>query len=300
MSFKAGTQKKLRSFCSLIESFHGRSGQLSAYDITYAIVRESGIAADFLGEKTAENISRQENVDEFLGSIKSYEKEMAEAGEPKVLLADFLSTVALLTDSDQKSDETPRVTLMTVHASKGLEFNTVFVTGLEEDLFPNANARLYPREMEEERRLFYVAVTRAKEHCFLSYSSTRFKWGNLECSEPSSFIDEIDEQYIESEAETAHPEIFSKARSKSWGSASSSFGTYSGGRLGRARGKRMIPGIPIGNGIAVSEVPGETTMRAIRCAVMNCKVSDQGMTAAATMSPFVRRVGSFHLQFPWG
>ena len=234
VSFNAGTQKKLQTFCSLIESFHGRSGQLSAYDITYAIVRESGIAADFLGEKTAENISRQENVDEFLGSIKSYEKEMAEAGEPKVLLADFLSTVALLTDSDQKSDETPRVTLMTVHASKGLEFNTVFVTGLEEDLFPNANARLYPREMEEERRLFYVAVTRAKEHCFLSYSSTRFKWGNLECSEPSSFIDEIDEQYIESEAETAHPEIFSKARSKSWGSASSSFGTYSGGRLGRA------------------------------------------------------------------
>ena len=210
INFNAGTLKKISTFCTMIKSFRENAKTQSAYSVAFSIIRDSGIAADFLTEKSAENIARQENVDEFLGSIKAFEKERAEQGDAHTLLADFLPTVALLTDGDQKSDETPRVTLMTVHASKGLEFDTVFVTGLEEDLFPNANARLYPKEMEEERRLFYVAVTRAKNHCFLSYSQTRYRWGSLDFCEPSPFIDEIDEDFIETEAQHTSPNIFAR------------------------------------------------------------------------------------------
>ena len=221
IKFNAGIQQKLARFCTLINTFSAKAKEMTAYEVTFNIVRDSGIAADFLTDKSAENISRQENVDEFLGSIKAYEKERADLGETHVSLADFLPTVALLTDSDQKSDEMPRVTLMTVHASKGLEFDTVFVTGMEEDLFPNSSAKLYPREMEEERRLFYVAVTRAKKQCYLSYSSTRYKWGSLDFCEPSPFLDEIDDEYIESEAEAASPSIFGKNKQGSpWGGSS--------------------------------------------------------------------------------
>lgn len=201
LDVNAGTKSKLFKFCTLIEGFRAKLQTENAYDLCVSVVRESGIGADLTADHSAENISRQENVNEFLGSVSSFVKEQTEAQNPGVSLADFLPTVALLTDADQRSDDTPRVTLMTIHASKGLEFDSVFVTGMEDELFPNSNAKLYPREMEEERRLFYVAVTRAKRHCFLSYAQTRFRFGSLDVSDASPFIDEVDAGCIEREVD---------------------------------------------------------------------------------------------------
>ncbi len=201
LGVNAGTKSKLFKFCTLIEEFRGKLQTENAYDLCVSIVRESGIGADLTADHSAENISRQENVNEFLGSVSSFVKEQTEAQNAGIYLTDFLPTVALLTDADQRSDDTPRVTLMTIHASKGLEFDSVFVTGMEDELFPNSNAKLYPREMEEERRLFYVAVTRAKRHCFLSYAKTRFRFGSLDVSEASPFLDEVDTSCVEREVD---------------------------------------------------------------------------------------------------
>ena len=193
----AAAAKKLMGFCALIEGFRAAAQTTTASALAKKIVEESGIARDLLNDSTAEGQARRENVDELIGSITGFEQEqLREQGHARVGLTDFLSTVSLLTDTDVQEDGVPRVTLMTVHAAKGLEFEAVFVTGMEDGLFPNANAQLYPREMEEERRLFYVAVTRAKRHCFLSYAETRFKYGSLQISDPSCFIDEIDDCYL--------------------------------------------------------------------------------------------------------
>lgn len=198
VSLSSATEKKINAFCELIHSFQNIAASHNAYDVAVNIVRQSGIVADIMSDFDTDAVERRENVDELLGSIRSYEQEILEEfGKKDVTLPDFLSTVSLLTDADQRSDGSPRVTLMTVHAAKGLEFEAVFVTGMEEELFPNANARLYPKEMEEERRLFYVAVTRAKKYCFLSYARSRYRYGNFQFCEPSSFIDEIDEHYLD-------------------------------------------------------------------------------------------------------
>lgn len=197
LAVNKGALNKIAGFCELICSFRIQSESTTASVLVKDIIRRSGIAVEFTRERSLENTARQENVDELLGSIQSLEKEaFEEEGKKRVALEDFLSTVSLLSDADSKDDGSPRVTLMTVHAAKGLEFQAVFVTGMEEELFPNANAHLYRKEMEEERRLFYVAVTRAKDYCFLSYANTRYRYGSLQFSDPSSFISEIDDTYL--------------------------------------------------------------------------------------------------------
>ena len=197
LAVNKGALNKIAGFCELICSFRIQSESTTASVLVKDIIRRSGIAVEFTRERSLENTARQENVDELLGSIQSLEKEaFEEEGKKHVALEDFLSTVSLLSDADSKDDGSPRVTLMTVHAAKGLEFQAVFVTGMEEELFPNANAHLYRKEMEEERRLFYVAVTRAKDYCFLSYANTRYRYGSLQFSDPSSFISEIDDSYL--------------------------------------------------------------------------------------------------------
>lgn len=197
LAVNKGAQTKIASFCELIQSFRIQSETTTASVLVKDIVRRSGIALEFTRERSVENTARQENVDELLGSIQSLEKEaFDEEGKKRIALEEFLSTVSLLSDADSEDDGSPRVTLMTVHAAKGLEFQAVFVTGMEDELFPNANAHLYRKEMEEERRLFYVAVTRAKEYCFLSYANTRYRYGNLQFAEPSSFLSEIEGQYL--------------------------------------------------------------------------------------------------------
>lgn len=196
----SAVSKKISGFCELISSFEESLTKESASSVATDVIRRSGISIDLNKERSSDELARRENVDELLGSILSFEKEMMEEqGVAVVTLPEYLSSVSLLTDVDEQDDDTPRVTLMTVHAAKGLEFEAVFVTGMEDELFPNANASLSPREMEEERRLFYVAITRAKRYCYLSYAMSRFRYGQFQFSEPSPFLSEIDEQYTKCE-----------------------------------------------------------------------------------------------------
>lgn len=224
-----GVGSKVAAFCELMAGFRIKAERTRASDLAYEIIRRSGMAADIAADKSADSKSRQENIDELLGSIRAYEKEILEGeGRAVVPMSEFLASVSLLTDTDEQDDGQPRVTLMTAHAAKGLEFDTVFVTGMEEDLFPNSNAKLYPAEMEEERRLFYVAVTRAKNHCYLSYAKSRYRYGNLQFCDASPFLDEIDEEYVDSEVtnDFAPEESYAQNRrnkyASSWGNPYSS------------------------------------------------------------------------------
>lgn len=237
-----GAINKLSIFCELIESFRIQLDKVTASDLVRDIIRRSGIGVDLTLVKSAENTARQENVDELLASIQTLEKEARdEDGRTRVSLTEYLSTVSLLSDADTRDDGTPRVTLMTIHAAKGLEFQAVFVTGMEEDLFPSSLAKMSTHEMEEERRLFYVAVTRAKEYCFLSYAQTRFRYGSLQFAEPSPFLDEIDEAYIQRQnTRSSAPSYSSNAQQSKWGSgrygANSSAASYGGGRQAKRYG----------------------------------------------------------------
>lgn len=237
-----GAINKLSAFCELIESFRVQLDKVTASDLVRDIIRRSGIGVDLTLVKSAENTARQENVDELLASIQTLEKEARdEDGRTRVSLTEYLSTVSLLSDADTRDDGTPRVTLMTIHAAKGLEFQAVFVTGMEEDLFPSSLAKMSTHEMEEERRLFYVAVTRAKEYCFLSYAQTRFRYGSLQFAEPSPFLDEIDEAYIQrQDTVSSAPSYSSSAQQSKWESdrygANSSASSYGGGRQAKRYG----------------------------------------------------------------
>ena len=191
------TATKLYHFYELIEGFKRENSHTSAYELTIQILKETGMAAEFAMGSAPEEISRRENVEELVDAIKSFEEDMREEnGNEQITLSDFLGHISLLTDSDKTDDNSPKVTLMTVHAAKGLEFDAVFICGMENELFPNANAIHNPREMEEERRLFYVAITRARKHCFVSYAEKRFKFGSIDYCMPSPFIKEIDTKYI--------------------------------------------------------------------------------------------------------
>ncbi len=197
LDFNRGTSAKLTAFQTLIAGFEARLQTESAYSLALAVLKESGMSADFSAGRDPEDLSRRENVEELLNSIKAFEEErLEEVGETRVPLTDYLANVSLLTDTDTADDGKPKVTLMTIHAAKGLEFDAIFVTGMEDDLFPNSTAKCSPREMEEERRLFYVAVTRAKRFCTLSYAKSRYRYGTMEFSAPSPFLDEIDPRYV--------------------------------------------------------------------------------------------------------
>lgn len=186
--------KRVKNFTELILSLRERLETVSALSLATSILLESGLQADLLQENSVEGQTRRENIDSLLGAIGQYEAEYLETHRDTRIapLGEYLASVALLTDSDQKDDGTPRVTVMTMHAAKGLEFGTVFVTGMEDGLFPAQSAHLDWREMEEERRLFYVAVTRAGRRCYLTYAGRRFRFGKMEFSLPSPFISEID------------------------------------------------------------------------------------------------------------
>lgn len=196
-----GTVAKLQNFVELIKGFSDVVTDSSGYKLATRIINESGIAAEYSRERSPENLSALENLEELLNAISTYEADLLEEeGKSLVTLSDYLAQISLLTDADKKDDGLPKVTLMTVHAAKGLEYDAVFVTGMEDDLFPNSSSRYNPKEMEEERRLFYVAVTRAKRFCCLSYARSRFKFGSVEVCEPSPFLSEIDSQYVVSDS----------------------------------------------------------------------------------------------------
>ena len=192
-----GTASKLQGFTGLIESFTQLSAEKDAFEVATVVARESGVWGDIYRDTSVEGKARQENLEELLDGIKEFVDMRLEEGNGRNTLADYLAEVSLMSDQDstEEGDEN-HITLMTIHSAKGLEFPAVFVVGLEEELFPNQCAITSPREMEEERRLFYVAITRAQDYCILSHSKTRYHYGNTEYHEPSRFIDEIDSKYV--------------------------------------------------------------------------------------------------------
>jgi DNA helicase-2/ATP-dependent DNA helicase PcrA len=198
LSINKGTHTKLQEFRELIESFRDRLGTDNAYQIGTDIIRRSGIMTDIHADNSPESLSRQENIEELVNGLQDFCALRMEEGSTDISLSDYLSDIALLTDQDSdKDDEGAKVVLMTVHSAKGLEFRNVFVVGMEENLFPGSMAGDSPRAMEEERRLFYVAITRAEEHCYLSYARTRFRYGKMEFGTPSRFLRDIDTCFLD-------------------------------------------------------------------------------------------------------
>ena len=200
LAVNKGTMNKLETFRLLISSFIERAQTTDVYELGDAIIKESGISQDIMSGKDADDLARQENLEEFLSGMSAFVQERREEGRfDELFLQDYLQDVALLTDADSDGDkDEPRVSLMTVHAAKGLEFPTVFVVGLEENIFPSPLSAASLRDLEEERRLLYVAITRAEKHCILTNAKNRWRYGKMEFDNPSRFIDEIDGKLIDS------------------------------------------------------------------------------------------------------
>ena len=198
LNVNKGTIAKLKGFCSMITSFIEQLQQLDVYELGMRIIKESGISADLYGDKSPEALSRQENLEELLNSMQDFVVSRKEEGqENETSLSDFLQEVSLLTDLDSDGkDELSRVSLMTIHSAKGLEFGTVFIVGVEENIFPSPLSINSKRELEEERRLLYVAITRAERHCIITCAKNRWRFGKMDFDTPSRFIKDIDPSLI--------------------------------------------------------------------------------------------------------
>ena len=266
LNVNKGTQTKLENFRLLISSFIDRSHTLDVYELGDAIIRESRISEDIMSGKNADDLARQENLEEFLSGMQTFVAGRQEEGRmDEAYLTDYLQDVALLTDADSEGEkDEPRVSLMTIHAAKGLEFATVFVVGLEENIFPSPLAAVSVRELEEERRLLYVAITRAEKHCILTNAKNRFRYGKMEFDNPSRFIDEIDASLIEGGEE---------APESSFGGGRSSYGGYGseGGYGGRMPWDRDRSGYrrdyqnskPVASQFMADPKPGFKSVRAL-------------------------------------
>lgn len=266
LNVNKGAQTKLENFRLLISSFIDRSHTLDVYELGDAIIRESRISEDIMSGKNADDLARQENLEEFLSGMQTFVAGRQEEGRmDEAYLTDYLQDVALLTDADSEGEkDEPRVSLMTIHAAKGLEFATVFVVGLEENIFPSPLAAVSVRELEEERRLLYVAITRAEKHCILTNAKNRFRYGKMEFDNPSRFIDEIDASLIEGGEE---------APESSFGGGRSSFGGYGseGGYGGRMPWDRDRSGYrrdyqnakPVASQFMADPKPGFKSVRAV-------------------------------------
>ena len=280
LNVNKGTQTKLENFRLLISSFIDRSHTLDVYELGDAIIRESRISEDIMSGKNADDLARQENLEEFLSGMQTFVAGRQEEGRmDEAYLTDYLQDVALLTDADSEGEkDEPRVSLMTIHAAKGLEFATVFVVGLEENIFPSPLAAVSVRELEEERRLLYVAITRAEKHCILTNAKNRFRYGKMEFDNPSLFIDEIDASLIEGGEE---------APESSFGGGRSSFGGYGseGGYGGKMPWDRDRSGYrreyqnakPVASQFMADPKPGFKSVRA-----MNAEHRIMGDTASSS------------------
>ena len=272
LNVNKGTQTKLENFRLLISSFIDRSHTLDVYELGDAIIRESRISEDIMSGKNADDLARQENLEEFLSGMQTFVAGRQEEGRmDEAYLTDYLQDVALLTDADSEGEkDEPRVSLMTVHAAKGLEFATVFVVGLEENIFPSPLAAISVRELEEERRLLYVAITRAEKHCILTNAKNRFRYGKMEFDNPSRFIDEIDASLIEG-GEEAPESSFGGGRSSFGGYGSSSRYGSDGGYGGRMPWDRDRSGYgrhyqnskPVASQFMADPKPGFKSVRAV-------------------------------------
>lgn len=227
LAVNKGTMNKLETFRLLISSFIERAQTTDVYELGDAIIKESGISQDIMSGKDADDLARQENLEEFLSGMSAFVEERREEGRfDELFLQDYLQDVALLTDADSDGDkDEPRVSLMTVHAAKGLEFPTVFVVGLEENIFPSPLSAASLRELEEERRLLYVAITRAEKHCILTNAKNRWRYGKMEFDNPSRFIDEIDGKLIDCQDEDGGSLFGSMSESRLGSRSGSMFGS---------------------------------------------------------------------------
>ena len=272
LNVNKGAQTKLENFRLLISSFIDRSHTLDVYELGDAIIRESRISEDIMSGKNADDLARQENLEEFLSGMQTFVAGRQEEGRmDEAYLTDYLQDVALLTDADSEGEkDEPRVSLMTVHAAKGLEFATVFVVGLEENIFPSPLAAVSVRELEEERRLLYVAITRAEKHCILTNAKNRFRYGKMEFDNPSRFIDEIDASLIEGGEETPESS-FGGGRNSYGGYGSSSRYGSEGGYGGRMPWDRDRSGYgrgyqnskPVASQFMADPKPGFKSVRAV-------------------------------------
>ena len=218
--FKSGTLQAIEEFVLMIRSFHSMLQTKNAYDVAFHVGKQTNFVKELFNDKSTEGVQRYENVQELLNSIKEFtetpmSEESGEVGDKT--LAAYLQQITLLTDADEKDPNADTVKLMTIHAAKGLEFPVVFVGGLEEGLFPNAMSINTREELEEERRLFYVAITRAKTRLYLTYANTRYKFGSLMQSDASRFIDEIPLDYIDKSF--AGGGVKNQTSSNLWGTA---------------------------------------------------------------------------------
>lgn len=287
LNVNKGAQTKLENFRLLISSFIDRSHTLDVYELGDAIIRESRISEDIMSGKNADDLARQENLEEFLSGMQTFVAGRQEEGRmDEAYLTDYLQDVALLTDADSEGEkDEPRVSLMTVHAAKGLEFATVFVVGLEENIFPSPLAAVSVRELEEERRLLYVAITRAEKHCILTNAKNRFRYGKMEFDNPSRFIDEIDASLIEGGEE---------APESSFGGGRSSYGGYGseGGYGGKMPWDRDRSGYrrdyqnskPVASQFMADPKPGFKSVRAVNAVhrIMGDTASSSSVASAGS------------------
>ena len=293
LNVNKGTQTKLENFRLLISSFIDRSHTLDAYELGDAIIRESRISEDIMSGKNADDLARQENLEEFLSGMQTFVAGRQEEGRmDEAYLTDYLQDVALLTDADSEGEkDEPRVSLMTIHAAKGLEFATVFVVGLEENIFPSPLAAVSVRELEEERRLLYVAITRAEKHCILTNAKNRFRYGKMEFDNPSRFIDEIDASLIEG-GEEAPESSFGGGRSSFGGYGSSSRYGSEGGYGGRMPWDRDRSGYgrdyqnsnPVASQFMADPKPGFKSVRAVNAVhrIMGDTASSSSVASAGS------------------
>ena len=293
LNVNKGTQTKLENFRLLISSFIDRSHTLDVYELGDAIIRESRISEDIMSGKNADDLARQENLEEFLSGMQTFVAGRQEEGRmDEAYLTDYLQDVALLTDADSEGEkDEPRVSLMTIHAAKGLEFATVFVVGLEENIFPSPLAAISVRELEEERRLLYVAITRAEKHCILTNAKNRFRYGKMEFDNPSRFIDEIDASLIEG-GEEAPESSFGGGRSSFGGYGSSSRYGSEGGYGGRMPWDRDRSGYrresqnakPVASQFMADPKPGFKSVRAVNAVhrIMGDTASSSSVASAGS------------------
>ncbi len=197
IKLNSGTRTKLDNFATMIVSFQVMNASVNVFELAEHVTKASGLIRLFNSDGTPEGIARMENIEELLNGMKDFVEGQQELADATASLAEFLEDVALATDLDADKGDSDHVALMTIHLAKGLEFPNVFIVGLEEDLFPSAMSMNTRSELEEERRLFYVALTRAEKEAYLTYSLSRYRWGKLIDSEPSRFIEEIDDTYLE-------------------------------------------------------------------------------------------------------
>ena len=221
LNFNKGVTAKLQAFKTLMLGFMNDSLTKNAAEMGQDIIQRAGIMNEVCQDNTPENLSRKENIEELVNGMGDFCAQRLEEGDTNITLTDYLSEVSLLTDQDSDDDSEEKVTLMTVHAAKGLEFPVVFVVGLEEELFPSAMCIDSMRAIEEERRLFYVAITRAERHCFLSYAKSRMRYGKMEFAAPSRFLKDIDVRYLRLPGQMAYTQreeprvpVFTKIQSE--------------------------------------------------------------------------------------